>query len=324
MGSSRRTDPLKCIGTQRVQVHGSFRPNGSSGIVSGSTKGKGFSVARTSAGLYTITFDDKYPTLVGCKGWARVSDATPTVVQGGDYVAASKTMQLRVLQAATGATTLTSTLTQPKGFYPLDITAVREITSNDIGNVADGSGWGSGGILAKDTTPILERANAGTDKALRLNYATTVVDEVQFPPLVKPVYLDGAADLTVHLLVAKSGNTDTSATIDIQVFDGVGDTECGASTAALATASLTEYTATVALADLGEHPGFLNISLIPSAHANDAIYIYAAWAEFTQKGSSVATTGTITGQAYALADMSADVDNEVYFSATFINAVDAY
>jgi hypothetical protein len=85
-------------------VHGSFRPNGSSGVVSGATKGKGFSVARTSAGLYTLTFDESYPELVGFSGTARVADSTCTVVQGGDYVAASKTLQVRLLQggAASG------------------------------------------------------------------------------------------------------------------------------------------------------------------------------------------------------------------------------
>ena len=39
------------------KVVGSFRPNGSSGIVAGSQKGHGWTVARTSLGLYTITFN---------------------------------------------------------------------------------------------------------------------------------------------------------------------------------------------------------------------------------------------------------------------------
>lgn len=310
MGANKRHDKLTVQGLNRVMVHGSFRPNGATGIVSGSTKGKGYSVARSGTGLYTITFDDKYPALVSAVGHARAADATPTVVQFGDYSAANKTLQLRLLQASTGA------LTKPKGTIPLDISVLREIVSSDIANLTDTestAGRTSGGLLALDSDPLIRRVNYATDKALRVVWAAANVTEVQFPPVVKPVDLDDSEDVEVHLMIAKGSNTDTSAVIDVQVFDGVGDTEMGGNTDALATDALTEYVVTLANADIGAQPGFFNISLIPGAHANDAEYLYAAWIEYTRK------TWATTGQVFAVADMTADADAEINFECIFRN-----
>lgn len=163
-----------------------------------------------------------------------------------------------------------------KGFIPLDLNTVRLISTNAIQNTSEG------GLLDGNTAPILQRVNGATDKALRITWAASASGEVQFAPVPKPPDLDGAAALTVHLMMAKDTNTDNTVTVDIQVFDGVGDTECGEATAALAAATLAEYSASVSAGDLGDHPGFLNISLIPGTHTTDAIYLYAAWIEYTR------------------------------------------
>jgi hypothetical protein len=292
-------------------IHGRFRPNGGSGIVSGSTKGKGYSVARTSAGLYTVTFDDTYNELVSCKASVRVANASPTICQMGDWDATAKTLQIRVLQASTGAVTLT----KPKGTHNLDIAALREIFTNDIGVAADGVAQGSCGMLGSDTTPALARINGATDKALRVIWAATVVDEVQFPAWIQPEDLDETADVVIKLLIGKGTNTDTTATVDVQVFNGIADTECGGATNALASSTPTEYSVTVAAADISGEGIPLNICLVPSAHANDAIHLYGARIEYTRTGWSA----TETGQVFALTDMSADADAEVEFDAIFRN-----
>lgn len=179
-----------------------------------------------------------------------------------------------------GANAVTSAklaATLATGFIPLDITTVKLPGSNVIGNTTEGL------FPDGNTAPSLQRVNSATDKALRVIWASSSSIEVQFAPVPKPPDLDGTADLTVHLMCAKDTNTDNAVTIDVQVFDGVGDTECGAATAALDAATLAEYTATVAASDLGEHPGFLNIALVPGTHTTDAIYLYAAWIEYTRK-----------------------------------------
>lgn len=175
-----------------------------------------------------------------------------------------------------GVTAPKLSATLQTGFIPLDITTARIISTNAIQNTTEG------GVPDGNTAPSLARVNGATDKALRLIWAASSSVEIQFAPIAKPPDLDGAANLTIHLLMAKDTNTDNAVTVDVQVFDGVGDTECGAATGALSAATLAEYSATVDAADLGDHPGFLNVSLIPGTHTTDAIYLYAAWIEYTR------------------------------------------
>lgn len=166
------------------------------------------------------------------------------------------------------------------GFIMLDIASLREIISNDIGNAASATAIGAGGMLAQDTTPVLERVNDATDKALRVNWASSNNDEVQFGSVPKPPDMDTGADFTIHLLALMAGTTDTP-TIDIQVFDGIGDTEMGGASDALSD-SLAEVTVTIANANVAAAPGVLNIALVPGAHTTDAMYLLGAWIEYTR------------------------------------------
>jgi len=280
---------MMTIGLGRVNVHGSFAPNGSSALAAANTNGKGFTVARTSQGLFTITFDNKYPELVSAVCALQNASSAPARAQFGDYVAASKTLQLYTQSNAGGT-----------GIVPLNITTAREIATNDIQALA-----AHGGKLASDSVPSLSRVNAATDKALRLAWAAAEQDEIQFEPFIKPPDLDAGSDLTVHLLLAKDGNTDAAAVVDVQAWDGVGDTEMGGNTGALDTASLAEYTVTIANANVAAAPGFINLGLVPGVHANDAIYCYGAWVEYTR--------------AAELVDLAADDNTRVSFECIFRN-----
>ena len=182
---------------------------------------------------------------------------------------------VKILDDNVTAAKLTDTLAT--GFIPLDITQLRIIAGNVIGNTTEGM------LLDGNTAPSLQRVNSSTDKALRVIWAASSSIECQFPPIPKPPDMDGTAELRVHLMIGKDTNTDNAVTIDVQMFDGVGDTEAGAATAAIATATLSEYSAAIAHGDLAEHPGFLNVSLVPGTHTTDAIWLYAAWVEYTRK-----------------------------------------
>ena len=168
-----------------------------------------------------------------------------------------------------------------KGYIPLDISSLREIATNAIQNLA-----AHGGILASDSQPDIARVNGATDKALRVTWATDEVDEVQFPSVGLPPDMDTAVDWTIHLMVDKDGNTDTAANIDVQVFAGVGDTEMGGATPAITETAPAEKTVTITAANTPVLPTFINISLVPSAHANDVMYLYAAWIEYTKLTSA--------------------------------------
>lgn len=319
MGLSKRTDDLKTLGLGRVHIHGAFRPNGAGGIVSGSQKGKGWSVARTSAGLYTVTFDDKYPAMVDCKAWARVADATPTIVQGGDYVAASKTMQIRVLQGTAGG------VTEGTGFINIPISAAMEIEANDIPAMSDTEATATinaHGDLARNSTPILQRANVGTDQQLRIHWAAADVAEITFPNVIIPPDIKVNTDMVVHAIFGASGHVDPGKTVACHMFYNAAsgayaaDAEVAANFTLADNENYQELTVTLASADIGgatPHPGFLNLSLLPAAHAADAVYLYGLWIEYT-----LADWAT-TGQIFSLTDLAADVDNEILFNAIFRN-----
>lgn len=280
--------PLFGVESNDLVVSGAFRPNGATGIVSSSGKGAGFSVARAGVGLYTLTFDEPLGTLKSFQASARDADGQPVIVQFGDYDSDSKTLQMRVFKRAQAG--------DAKGTIPLDITSLREIAANDIQALA-----AHGGLLASDSDPALARVDGATDKALRAIWDTTNdIIEVQFPPVPIPEDLDDSEDVTVHLMAAMESTNDTPA-IDVQAFAGVGDTEMGGATAALSD-TLAEVSVTLDAANIPAHPNFLNIALVPGAHETDALYLYAAWIEYTRKA------------ALELTDLASDADNEVSFA----------
>lgn len=162
-----------------------------------------------------------------------------------------------------------------KGFIPLDILSAREIDTNDFENLA-----AHGGVLATDSTPILERVDSATDKTARLLWAAADVAEVQFAPVVKPPDFDPSQDMIFHGMFEKDANANAFA-VDVQVFDGIGDTEMGGVTPDF-TQLLAEYEVTIAAADLSGAPGFFTVSLIPEAHAGDVLRLYAAWLSYVR------------------------------------------
>jgi len=263
-------------------VSGSFAPAGTSAPTA--VKGRGFSVTRTGVGLYLLTFRQPYAHMLSALADIRLVAPIGYEIKFGAYSAANKTLAISVLKVSTMS-------------IPLDVAAAREIAGDAIQNLA-----AHGGLLASDSVPALARVNAATDKALRVVWAATEVDEIQFPPVPKPADLDAGSDVIVRLMISKGTNTDTAAVIDVQAWDGIGDTEMGGNTPALAVATLAEYAVTLANANIAAAPGFLNIGIVPGAHANDIIYLYSALLEYTQK---------------LLADIAADADNRISFDVMF-------
>jgi hypothetical protein len=85
-----------------VKIEGSFAPNGSSALVSTDTNGKGFTVAYTSTGLYTVTLSKAYPQLIAAGCWVQLSAAADIKLQFGTIdVVTAKTLQIRSLAVAT-------------------------------------------------------------------------------------------------------------------------------------------------------------------------------------------------------------------------------
>lgn len=88
-----------------TNIAGSFAPNGASAVDSASVRGKGFTVVRTSAGVFTITFADQYAKLISATATLQLATADDKYVLVGTYTAASKTLVLNVWDVSGAALT---------------------------------------------------------------------------------------------------------------------------------------------------------------------------------------------------------------------------
>lgn len=165
-----------------------------------------------------------------------------------------------------------------KGVIPIGIFNTRLLTTNAFLNTIEA------GTPDGNTNPSLQRVNAATDKQARLAWAASNSDEIQFPSFVYPPDLDDASDIEVHFLAAMAGATDTPV-LTVGFFEGVGDTDAGGATSAVTGTTLTEYTRTIAAADVGAHPKVATVTVTPGAHTTDILYLYACWIEYTKKTS---------------------------------------
>lgn len=164
-----------------------------------------------------------------------------------------------------------------KGYIPLPLSAARIIATNDIAakNAADG------GTVSLDTDPTFKRVNGATDKALRIAWAASSVVEIQWGAIAYPPDLDDTAAIVFNCLAGMAGATDTPV-LAVSFFEGVGDTNAGGNTAALS-ASVAQKTVSVAAGDVGAYPKAFSVGITPGAHTTDALYLNAAWLEYTKK-----------------------------------------
>lgn len=91
-----------------LTVVGAFRPNGSSAVDNTLNKGKGFTVARTSAGLFTVTLDSNI-TVKELVAFAQLrvtsGDTDGHEVRIGDVSATNRTFEVEHLSGTDYATT---------------------------------------------------------------------------------------------------------------------------------------------------------------------------------------------------------------------------
>jgi len=192
--------------------------------------------------------------------------------------APSNTRRVGVADTTTSLVIAAEIVEPNKGFIPLDLFAARIMSAASIfQNTA-----AVGGILASDSAPSIQRVNAATDQAVRVRWAATVVAELQLPTFPYPPDLDPDNPVSVHLLAAMSGTSD-SPVMTVEYFEGVGDTNAGGNTAAITGTTVAEYSVTIAAADIGTHPNFASVSFTPAAHGTDELRLYGAWIEYTKK-----------------------------------------
>ena len=158
-------------------------------------------------------------------------------------------------------------------FIPVPLTGLREVdATGDVGNNA-----ANGGVLASDTTPILEAINGGTDNAQRLHWAASNVDPVMYQVALPPDF-DTTSNLVIHYRGALDVTTD-SFNFQADVWFNESDTKIDATTDLDLTLVYTEFTATVTAANIPTGAQTMTFTLTPETHANSVGYLSALWIE---------------------------------------------
>lgn len=127
------------------------------------------------------------------------------------------------------------------------------------------------------TDPILDLTNGDTDSALRWLWAATsvvaIINQIPLPPDI-----DTTKNIVLHLYTGKDADANT-VTLASDSYFMVGDTKVEDITATIAEAA-GETIITIAAADIPAGAQTLTIELTPSAHAGDALYLWATWLEY--------------------------------------------
>jgi hypothetical protein len=95
-----QTENMGVVGFRRVVLEGRFFPNAGSAVSNASNKGKGWTVVRTSQGLFTLTLNYYYPQIDSVVCTLQLASAAARWVQVGTITTASKTIEIRVVDAA--------------------------------------------------------------------------------------------------------------------------------------------------------------------------------------------------------------------------------
>jgi hypothetical protein len=157
---------------------------------------------------------------------------------------------------------------------PLPIDGFKETTNFDVGAIAV-----NGGVLASDTTPVREAINAATDGCQRLNWAASNNDQIVCQAVIPP-NIDVTADMVLHVRIASESTTDAVG-FTVDWFINEGDTKVVDTTTTNQTATYAEKIATLGNADIPAGSQTITIGLTPVAHTTDAMYLTAAWLEYT-------------------------------------------
>lgn len=81
--AARAFDVLKALVKGGTVIAGGFRPNGAGAVDNTLNVGtRGWTVARTGAGSFTVTLDDSYPSVIAVVGMAQLNAALDGFIQG--------------------------------------------------------------------------------------------------------------------------------------------------------------------------------------------------------------------------------------------------
>ncbi len=163
-------------------------------------------------------------------------------------------------------------------FQSISLLLAREVDANgDVANIA-----ANGGILASDTTPILQSNSPASDgdNAQVIVWAASNNDPIVFQVNLPPD-IDVTADLVLHFRIKSAGTTDAVG-FAVESWFNDGDTKIADTSGTNQTATTAEVIATIAAADIPAGAQSLTFTLAPVAHTTDIMYLYGVWIEATR------------------------------------------
>ena len=162
-----------------------------------------------------------------------------------------------------------------EGYIPLPLPSWREATNFDVANIA-----ANGGVLASDSTPILEAINAATDGCQRLLWAASNGDQI-IAQVPLPPDLDTGKDIVLSFRIVSAGTTDAVG-FTVDSFFNEADTKLVDTSGTNQTATYAVVTATIAASDIPAGAQTLTIGLTPVAHTTDTLAMTSARVTYTK------------------------------------------
>jgi hypothetical protein len=160
-----------------------------------------------------------------------------------------------------------------QSFIGVPLTCLREVGTMAVGNIA-----ANGGVLASDTTPILQPINGATDGCQELVWAASNNDPVMFSIPLPPDLNDGA-DLVLHTRI-RSGATTDAVGFTVDSWFNEGDTKVTDTSETNQTNTWAEKITTIGAADVPAAAQTITVSLTPVAHTTDNMQLSAVWLEY--------------------------------------------
>lgn len=222
--------------------------------------------------------------VVAASGKIRVESGGAIAVESGGEI----TLQAGgVLNASAGSITLPANL--KRGYIPLDLFAGRILSSaeNLLGIVVNTTGAelgaSVGGLLNAGSIPTLTM-NSTVNGAALLTWASGQNAAVAFPPIPIPPDFASAGGLSIHAIAERASDNASNNVLDFRFWNGANTSEKG-TTGATMTSTPAEYSAVISSAEVGGHPGYWNVRIVPGTHTNNAVKVYAGWLEYSRATS---------------------------------------
>lgn len=247
------TFEIECVIAVAI-ARGTVLYAGNSGVVTDTSSGSAVAIALQAPGA-----DNEH---IECAVWNVMSTTAANVshADAGSFTTAAT--------AEAALQEIYQHLLGVQGFIPVPL------TSWMIGDAATTISYGG-----PATAPILDMVNGDTDSALRWEWVAADVEEI-ITQIPLPPDLDVTADIVLHLYCSKDADANT-VTLASDSYFMLGDTKVEDVTATIAAAA-GETTITIGAADVPAGAQTLTVELTPSAHAGDALYLYATWIEYTR------------------------------------------